>query len=527
MYRMLIVEDERWEREGLVDLWDWSELGVRIEDTAADGIEGCEKALEIKPDIIITDIRMPGMSGLEMARNIREQLPEVRIIVLTGYSDFEYTREAITMNADDYVLKPIEEEELRLTMLSVIEKCRQIGLRRDREMDMMERIQIGKRLEAEKYLTCLLLNRNGDHRAMAAELQKLNPALEAADYTVSVVVSHESVDPEEIISELSPKWYVMPCDACDGGLTLIIPLADSLEEEHGIAGQLKSLENVIRQPVVIGLGKHVSSLEMLGESYGEAVSNVSYGMFFERTGLVTMADVTASMQQWSQTANVFRSKWLNLCRELRICVLKLEENMASNVLQVMFDLLRNHPGAGKNYISTLVQTLLLDLSVLKNDHVWDHHGGSAAGRQLDSKDLIKINRLQDLHDAAQAFISVLMGGLDSKRNRKDDYIAERTIQLIEENYASSALSLAMLADQMFLSQNHLGVLFKKATGRTVHQFIIDYRMRKAEELLNRTKQKVSEVAERIGMSNHSYFCALFKQKYGMSPGEYQELMQRR
>ncbi|KAI7248998.1 hypothetical protein KC345_g11791, partial [Hortaea werneckii] len=106
MFKMLIVEDERWEREGLVEFLDWESMGISVVETASDGIEGMDKALEMEPDIIITDIQMPGRSGIEMARLIMEQLRDVRIVVLTGYDDFEYAREALRFGAVDYVLKP-------------------------------------------------------------------------------------------------------------------------------------------------------------------------------------------------------------------------------------------------------------------------------------------------------------------------------------------------------------------------------------------------------------------------------------
>src|SRR5690606_19325172 len=123
MYKMLIVEDERWEREGLIDFLDWPALGIEIVGSARDGVEGLEKTLELNPDIIVTDIGMPGMNGLEMSKKIKSLRPHIRIIILTGYGDFEFARTAIQLQASQYVLKPVNENQLIEAVLKVVNEC--------------------------------------------------------------------------------------------------------------------------------------------------------------------------------------------------------------------------------------------------------------------------------------------------------------------------------------------------------------------------------------------------------------------
>ena len=124
MLKMIIIEDEKLEREGLVDFFDWNDMGVQIIGTACDGIEGMELAEHTKPDIIITDIKMPGMNGLDMSKKIKEILPETKIIILTGYGDFKFAKQAIGISVSAYILKPIEEEELISTVKSIVMECK-------------------------------------------------------------------------------------------------------------------------------------------------------------------------------------------------------------------------------------------------------------------------------------------------------------------------------------------------------------------------------------------------------------------
>jgi len=525
MYSLLIVEDERWEREGLARLWDWHELGIEIAGTAVDGIDGFEQAMRLAPDIIVTDIRMPGLNGLEMSRKIRERLSDVRIVMLTGYSDFEYTREAITLNADDYVLKPLEEEELRGTMLRVVEKCDKLGAQRVREARMMERLLAGERIAAANRIADLLLGRPGagDPAALAAEALELDGELAAPGYAVMVAAPHggAGVAAETMREALGKRGYLVDLGEVPGELAVVLPMEGTgeAEAERLAARVLADWGRQAPEPLTLGLAA-ADSLLQLREAYREAAEAARHGMFREVRGIVTRAETAAARDRYArQSPAAFRSRWQELSRQLRLHVLTLRSDAARGVLEEMFALIRLHEGAGKSYYDALLHALLVELLLLED--------GRQPGEQAAGQPLRALGRVTELQDYMQQFVAALIGRLDTKRNRKDDYIAEKTIRLIEEKYGSGELCLTMLADELFVSQNHLGVLFKKATGMTVHQYIMECRMRKAEELLGKTRLKVSEVAGQVGMTNHSYFSTLFKQKHGMSPGEYQEFMQRR
>lgn len=112
MYRMMIVEDEKWQREGLCEYLDWSSLGVALSGAAANGAQGVDMAKSVRPHIVLTDIVMPLMNGLDMSREIRRLFPEVRIILLSGHDDFQFAKEAFSFAASEYLLKPVRRDEL-------------------------------------------------------------------------------------------------------------------------------------------------------------------------------------------------------------------------------------------------------------------------------------------------------------------------------------------------------------------------------------------------------------------------------
>lgn len=507
MFKMLIVEDERWEREGLLDFLDWGGMGIEIAGTAVDGIDGLEKALTLRPDIIVTDIQMPGMDGLEMSRQIRERLPDVRIVVLTGYDDFSFAREAIQFGANNYVLKPVEEKEMRTALEKVVQECR--TARRKRQA------------AAEKTITDLLRGRRQDEppSSLADEYGMPVPA---QAYAVLVVVPASRQKGDRIRQALGDACFVQGCDEIEGASVVIVPCAEGEAElPSELADQLLQAAG---ETSCIGAGGPVPELERLHESYKQAVSAARFGMFRDRRGLVTFAEEEQSKRDFSLRSHDFFKRFQELARQIRMQAAANDPGKLDKLLDHLFGEIALHPGAGKDYLASLLNGLIGELSLLEEGGTGEAVGGQSA---VPGHDLHTLNRLQDVQSYVRDYIGGVWKRLEAKRNRKDDYIVDKVIRLIDGRYGSSEFSLTMAAEEVFLSPNHLSVLFKKATGKSLHEYLLEHRMRKAEELLRTTRNKISAVAEQVGIPNTSYFGTLFKQAYGMTPGEYQEFMQRK
>lgn len=510
MLRMLIVEDERWEREGLVEFIDWSELGVEVIGAAKDGIDGLTQTIALRPDIVITDIQMPGMNGLEMSKRIREVLPETRIVVLTGYSEFSYAREALLLQADNYLLKPCDEEEMREVIGVVAEKCR-----KGRH----------KRREEEQQLFRTLLNGHGmatEQEWSALGHSRVNSLLaENAAFTVAIVCPPEGSGGDAELRTHLQDCLVMPCDALPQAYTVLLPLPEG--EGHEPMSHLATLlthwaELPSRRGGLIGLGEQVPELHLLPTAYQQALHTVSFGIFHERNGVLDHEAVAAAEREFSKASRDFLQAWHEHEKQIRSALLSLHPNQLEQEIGQLFDRIRSCTGADKAYVSSLLNSLLAEMSLLQVS--------PPAGEGTGMQQLAACSTISDMRDLVQSLLLGWMEQLSEKRGRKDDYIVDKVVQLIEEHYGSSEISLTMLAEQVFVSPNHLGVIFKKAKGKTIHQFLMDVRMRKAEDLLRSTKKKVSEVAAEVGMGNFSHFCLMFKQAYGMTPGNYQEWVKR-
>ncbi|CAN7500552.1 response regulator [Paenibacillus sp. LjRoot153] len=519
MFKMLIVEDERWEREGLLDFLDWGGIGIEIVGTAVDGIDGLEKSLSLLPDIIVTDIQMPGMNGLQMAQKVREWLPDVRIIVLTGYDDFSYAREAIQFGADNYVLKPVEEEEMRKVMDKVVRDCELKRRKKQEEEALQQELLSRERVAAEKKISDLLKGRRRD-ATPSSLMDEHGLSIHGLAYSVMIVVTPSGDVESRIRQALNGLCVVVGCDEIDQASVVIVPI----QAEHPFPAELaERLVQAAGELSCIGVGEAVPEIDQIHESYKQAVNTVRFGMFRDRRGFVTYTEVEQVKQDFSLHSHEFFKKWQELSRQLRIQVAANDAAKLDELLEELFHEISLHPGAGKDYIAAHLNILIGEISLMEENGT----EGTFSGEMHLGQDLLMLNRLQDMQNYVRHFIIGLWARLDEKRNRKDDYIVNKVIRLIERSYGSSSFSLTMAASEVFLSPNHLSVILKKAIGKSLHEYLLEYRMKKAEELLRTTRNKVSWVAEQVGIPNTSYFGTLFKQAYGMTPGEYQEFMLRK
>jgi two-component system response regulator YesN len=542
---MLIVEDERWEREGLAHFLDWPALGIGNVETAFDGIDGLEKALLLRPDIIVTDIQMPGMNGLEMAKQIREALPQVHIVILTGYDDFDYAREAIRFHAAEYLLKPVEEAEMLAVMTRVTGKCQEERLLRLEEAHKLDRLEAGHVAFLRHALSDLLTGR-AEGLVPAAELE-----LYLAGYGELKPAAYDLVA-LRAAAEIRSDWLERRAEEVLGRPVLLVALPEGGNADYALLYTLEAGEEKRQreqaQLLLNGLsgadgrngaggaetsvtgslpggawimvyGSSAQSLEQLSAACALAARSLGHAVWTGLSGIVAAGEEEAARKRFAEDPEGLSRGFKELEKHIRSALGSGQVQEAGAATAEIFDLIAAYPGAGRPYIGSLLGGLLDNLQVLAAPGLQEKVPGSLEELlACESREQMKQQMLSRLHGIASR--------LQEKREHKEDYVVDRIIRLVEERYGNPELSLAYLAAEVFVSANHLGMLFKKSTGRTPIEYIQDYRLSRAEELLRTTKQRVSVIAEKVGIPNTSYFGTLFKQSYGMSPGEYQVISQR-
>lgn len=532
MLKLLIVEDEKWEREGLVDFLQWKDFAVGQVETACDGIDGIRKAETIRPDIIISDIKMPGMDGISMSKKIREFLPDVKIIILTGYDDFRYAKEAISFKANAYVLKPPEEQEMIPVIRKVVEECKAEREKSERENLIREQLNENLGFARVKFLSDLLAG-NIETQQIGEQIARFG--IQVPLDGIYTVVSAKI--PVEVRNGFNDTYFVLDIFEKILEAALVFSLPDPNEcqvcfchcSKAGGASLLDSkvseaydaIYNEKGYHIIVGIGKSVEQFENISESYSSASQAIDFGIFWSSHNILIYNEISELRYNFACNSSEFLIRSSFFTKQLVHAVKSSDGDRVSELLNEMFRDIGENRGASRDFIINYLQNIINETSIFLYtlDRINQEAAGNSAGREGMLSDL---PTLESVEVRITAFFQNTLEILTDKKSNKDEQIIKKVVRLIEERYMSD-ISLKIISGEVYLSPNYLGNIFKKCTGRTFNEYLCEYRMEKAKELLNSPKNKVSWVASKVGIPNTSYFCTIFRNTYGLAPGEYQEM----
>jgi two-component system, response regulator YesN len=531
MLKLLIVEDERWEREGLLDFIDWNALGIAVPVPACDGFEGIELAQRIRPDIIITDIKMPGMDGLKMSGKIREFLPEVKIIVLTGYDDFRLAQEAIRINTFAYILKPVEEQELYDAVKKTAEDCNASRMHQEEVLRLKENKEKNDKIVASIFLLDLLkggsfedpMKRQGGFSLLPQEGFFLVLALMAAE-NQRLSLPYQNFEKVEkflaaslLFSESDHVQLIHAVDPVKGVLYLCICTSGELQGRITASCDIliqAFIEETGMKPV-IGAGKPVDGLELMKQSCRQAEEALEYAVFIGGQSFVAFEELERNHWERSQKVSEFMTVGSYYNKQLLHALRSGDEERTNSLLRELFSVISENAVIGREIIVNYLYGLVNEIGIMIYN-LYHNTGADTAGVQI-----LSLGTLSEMKDYVYDYIERVLEQFRVQKSKKDESIVKKVEELIQARYASD-INLRTISSEVYLSPNYLGCIFKKTTGESFNDYLCRVRMEKAKELLASPKSKVTSVANAVGISNTSYFCVLFKNAYGTAPGEYQE-----
>lgn len=499
MYKLLFAEDESAAREGILEGLDWSGLGVGEVRAEKNGALACTEARAFHPDILLTDIKMPHMNGIELARKVREINPECSILIISGYSEAEYLKSAIRLHAVNFVEKPVD--------LGVL--ARQVRSAAN-EQDAVRRNKKSMRME----LAAALSSPEAREEKAAGILRTLYPRLErgclcrAVCFRVLTKDLHEKpeADLERIFSaaEARISGCGFPYAAAIHKNCFTVFLFGEACESDSVTKLCDVLTGEFPEDSVFaGVGGTVPVESGRGslDTAARALSQLFYGT--EKQRVWTESDIPKEFGKKTFSPDLRDFSKLLLGKDREGC-----KKYVSGVTQRLLSLRTLTPyQAAEIYLQMLLTLLQQEGRNLRveSDSAWEWLSSCVFLREMEQELLAETDR---------CFASFFSGDRG--------FSADRVLEFISRNYADKTLSLDRLSREFYISNAYLCVKFKELTGKSFVKYLTEYRVRAAENYLADRALKIDEIADMVGFDNGNYFCKIFKKEKGVTPTEYRK-----
>ena len=533
MYKLLIVEDELIEREALAEFIDWPALGVELAGRAESAEEAQLLCQDERFDILLTDIRLLGMSGLELARRMLAGQSKLKVIISSGYSEFEYARQAIEMHACSFITKPIDLGELQAVFERVVrelneEREQARSSERLRQMvqenaplirrHFFERLVSGSLSDPEiiKSMEYFGIDAiQGRFAVLLCELDDFGHLSAALDWE-SLQMTLESVREAVIGLALEGLMDFHYLDRGRFAALLVLPAAEGRNEAKHIFTLAEKLRGeaaaACEGSVTVGTGCVVGNIRELKQSFRSATAALQMKFTVGLGQVLSHAD--ASLLECEQGL-------LDMNTIEEALVLSVETANAEAACAAVERFFRSAGRRGwddRRVYAACIRLLSRLLMLL-------HDLGVPGGRTLEGgaiwASLLACRSIPDMRALMVDCVTDVTAQLCMRRADADRNVVRHILQYIEQ-HLDSRITAADLADEFFYSPNYIGVVFKKDTGKTLTEHLKDMRLERARDLLRNPANRIGEVAAKVGYPNVSYFCSLFKKKYGVNPGEYKE-----
>ncbi len=530
MLKIFLVEDEFVVREGIKNNIDWNAHGYEFCGEASDGELAYPMIQKLKPDIVITDIKMPFMDGLTLSKLIKKEMPWIEIIILTGHQEFEYAKEGINIGVAQYLSKPISSEDLvrevNALALKIDEKNKERQIR-DMYMKEMEENFLKEKKELFQYIvegqkSVVELIEMADTLGIDLSAMWYNIVLIKAQFVnqASEEFSKKLLAIETKLEEYADNKRVIIFDRNLEGKALLFKADTKAELLEVQAEYLNYTEEVMREFEDIryfgGIGEPVNRLREIPLSFEQASHAFAHRYLTKESRIVNCDDISQNVYQNPDDFDITNIDTKQIDRaKIREFLKTGQREEAVYFVEEFFRAL------GKNAMRSTMfrQYIIMDAYFCVVDFV---EGLQLSKEEIEPVDIMSAT-LQSEENAMAYVVKIIEKALELREsvasNRYGD-VVDAVIKYIDENYADEELSLNLLASHVNFSPNHLSMVFSQQTGQTFIKYLTDYRMNKAKELLKCTGKRSSVIAMEVGYKDSHYFSYLFKKTQGMTPTQY-------
>lgn len=524
-YSLLLVDDEEEVTQVIERKIDWDKLGFCVIGHANNGLKALEMIEEFQPDVVMTDIRMPYMDGMQLCGEIKSRYPTTKILLFTGFDEFEYAKEAVHLEIEEYILKPLNAIELTEVFAKLKQKL-------DQEIDEKRNVETLQKyymdslplLQANFYST--LIEGRIYEEQLEQYLKDYQIQFEAPVFGCIVIHTSTNRVPEgmnpqllaisverQAKEQLAPKWKAK-CFAYLGNTVLIVQLRQESEISE-LTDECdrfcKYVHRILGAVTTIGVGGVCNELLELSKSYQGAKEAVSYRVLYGSSRAINIKEIVPKKQVDQEVSS--EGELLELFKMIRLGSEAQIEESVENYLKHLFvpsETLQKHHVALMELISTLYRF--------------------SENNEISSKEFSK-----EMGEIYQILINLEPEGLKkwllkvslSFREQITDARSSSTKSLItkaktyvESHYREEGLSLDDICEELGVSNSYFSSMFKKETGNSFVGYLTEYRMEKACKRLIETNEKSYMIAKSVGYTDANYFSYVFKRQYGVSPSKY-------
>lgn len=517
--KLLIVDDEELTRTGLIDSIDWESLGIFQLFQAEDGISGLRIAKEVKPEIVLCDVRMPRMDGIQLVERLEKLLPGSAFIFMSGYSDKEYLKAAIRLKAVNYVEKPLDPAEVKCSIKDAYRCVRQNMRTVKNELFYSK----GTASSFAAALTHPYKESRETISGLAGELDlKITPHLSFTSFVVKLEQSQTDRnhmdqilnDLEVFLSHSHRQVYYVSKYIQYHIFHIVSPAPPSMPSLDRIGAFLKNRFDRTCA-FYISRGETYTGIARAYESYASAVSLMQSSFFFDSGTLFTAVKKPAVNSE--KPGRIPGERCISLLSE---AVLSKDRNAAGKLLlQLHEDFYQR-----KDIFPHEARDLYYKLFMILEDCRQQLRLAPAMEPENAMKLLENCFSFNVLHQRLVQKTELLLEAAQSHMPENSTVFLIK--DYIHSHYKDESLSVRDIGSQVFLSASYVCTYFKNETGQTINQYLTDFRMKKAKELLADPRYQIADISSKVGYSNGNYFSKSFKKLTGLSPSDYREKMLR-
>lgn len=533
--KVFLVEDEMVIRRGIKNSIDWEKEGYIFCGEASDGELAYPMIIKEKPDILITDIRMPFMDGLELCKLVKKELPNIKILILSGYDEFDYAKEAIRLGVTEYLLKPISSGKLLEALNGVSESIRREKEDKDLVRKYMEEMRENTEHEKQKFFEQMIAG----NLSMADALEtgkKYEMNLSAGMYNLLLfrfTLGEENRKSGELLGEaeyaiekLTERLeYVFEFQRGVEGWAFLL-MADNEEQMSERVKELsKDLEEIMKNYSTIayfgGIGQPVARRRELEESFREAERALAARFTMELNRIISVEDIR--MAQNVDTLDDIEITSFGEIEKTRTMLEKFLNNGAEDEIDEFVDVYINELPE-ENLKSVLMrQYIIMDAYIVMMSFCEKIEGieGEMQAQSEELKNSMKtIQTLEEIKNYIRMLLKKIIGVRDTISGRRYSDIIEIAKDQIRKTYMSDEISLNTIAAEVGMSPSYFSSIFSKEMGKTFVEYLTEIRMDRAKELLMCSSMKTSEIGYEVGYKDPHYFSYIFKKTQNCTPKEF-------